>query len=67
MACPLGTHFGSHWPKPEGLLISTVYCHLYLITITSMLTHQVAVAVVAVFLGHGQVHSQGHTVCKDGQ
>ena len=29
--------------------------------------HQVAVSVVAVLLGHGQVHGQGHTVSKDGQ
>lgn len=32
-----------------------------------MLTHQVAVGVVAIFLWHWQVHSQGHTVGKDGQ
>lgn len=29
--------------------------------------HQVAVGVVAVFLGHGQVHRQSHAVGKDGQ
>lgn len=32
-----------------------------------MLTHQVAVGVVGIFLRHGQVHSQGDTVGKDGQ
>lgn len=30
-------------------------------------THQVAVGVIAVLLRHGQEHSQGHTVGKDGQ
>lgn len=33
----------------------------------SMQTHQVAVGVVAVFFGHGQVHSQSHAVGKNGQ
>lgn len=33
----------------------------------SRVTHQVAVGVVAVFLGHGQVHGKGYTVGKNGQ
>lgn len=33
----------------------------------SRVTYQVAVGVVAVFLGHGQVHRKRYTVRKDGQ
>lgn len=48
---------------PRHVMVS-IYAHC---TCTSMLTHQVAVGVVAVLLRHGQVHSQCHTVGKDGQ
>lgn len=51
---------------PKPLSVSTVYYNIHLHTNTSMLTHQVAVGVVAVFFRHGQVNSQGHTVGKDG-
>lgn len=47
------------------MLISKMFCDIR--HNKGRVTHQVAVGVVAVFLGHGQVHRESYTVGKDGQ